>query len=253
MRLDDKTVLITGAGSGIGEATAKRCAEQGATVVATDINEESAAETADVIENEGGAAYAEEIDVREYDQFASVIEATHEEHGLDCLFNNAGVGHPPSSIEDTDPTIRDYVIDVNLKGVWNGCHAALPLFKEQESGAIVNMSSVAGQVGLPKQAVYSLTKGAVLNFTRAVAQEAGPYGVRANAVCPGFVDTPLTDAYFAGSDDPEQAREQMEQQYPLRRLGEPEEVADAVAFLLSDSASYITGHDLVVDGGYISG
>lgn len=253
MRLDDKTVFVTGAGSGIGEATALRCAELGATVIATDINGEAAAETAESIEAEGDTAHAEEVDVRDYDEVADAIQAAHDTHGLDALFNNAGVGHPPSSIEDIDPSVRDYVIDVNLKGVWNGCHAALPLFKDQDGGAIVNMSSVAGTIGLPKQAAYSLTKGAVLNFTRAVAQEAGPHGVRANAVCPGFVDTPLTDAYFAGSDDPEAARERMEQQYPLRRLGEPEEVADAVAFLLSDSASYITGHGLVIDGGYTSG
>ena len=253
MRLDDKTVFITGAGSGLGETTATRCAELGATVIATDINGGAAEETASEIEATGNEAYAEEVDVRDADDVADAIEAAHDTHGLDALFNNAGVGHPPSSIEEIDHSVRDYVIDVNLKGVWNGCHAALPLFKEQGDGAIVNMSSVAGTVGLPKQAAYSLTKGAVLNFTRAVAQEAGPHGVRANAVCPGFIDTPLTDAFFAGSDDPEAARKRMEQQYPLGRLGEPEEVADTVAFLLSDAASYITGHGLVVDGGYTSG
>lgn len=122
--------------------------------------------------------------------------------------------------------------------------------REQGHGSIVNVGSLASLRGLPKQSAYSLSKGAVLNFTRAVAAEAGPYGVRANTVCPGFTDTPLGRQYFEARDDPEAAREKMAEQYPLKRLGDPEEIAAAILFLASDEASWITGEGLVVDGGF---
>ncbi len=252
MRLTEKTVVITGAGSGIGAATAKRCGEEGAFVVVTDINGESAEQTATAI-TEGeteGTAISHELDVTDSEAVHDVVDAVAEEHGLDVLINNAGVGHPPSRIEDTDASFRDYVLDVNINGVWNGCHAALPHLKAQGSGAIVNVGSLASIRGLPKQAAYSLSKGAVLNFTRAVAAEAGPYGVRANTVCPGFTDTNLVEAMLAGYDDPEAARERLENQYPLKRFGKPKEVANAIVFLASDEASFVSGHGLVVDGGY---
>ncbi len=252
MRLDDKTVLITGSGTGIGEETALRCAENGATVVSTDVDAEAAEATAASIREDGGEATSYELDVTDSDRFHEVVDEVAAERGLDALVNNAGIGHPPSSVEDTDASVRDYVVDVNVNGTWNGCHAALPVMKEQGSGSIVNMASVGGMVGFPYQSVYALTKAAVINFTRAVAAEAGPAGVRANAVCPGFVDTQLTEAFFAGREDPEAAREEMIEEYPLRRLGEPEEIADCVAFLASDAASFVTGHALTADGGFSS-
>ena len=251
MRLQDKTVFITGAGSGIGQATSLRCAEEGAYVIATDIDEESAEETAEKVQDlDTGGAEAHRVDVTQADEFHAAVEAVHEDHGLDVLVNNAGTGHPPAVMEDINESMRDFVIDVNLKGVWNGCHAALPLMKEQGHGAIVNVGSLASVFGLPRNAAYSMTKGAVLNFTRAVAAEAGRDGVRANTVCPGFTDTPLVEQMLATSDDPEAAREKMEDGYPLGRLGEPEEIADAILFLASDEASWITGEGLLVDGGY---
>jgi len=252
MRFENDTVLITGAATGIGEETAKRCASEGAHVVVTDVDETGGEETVEAIESRdgpGGATF-EQLDVTDAERFDELAVDVAEAHGLDVLVNNAGIGHPAASVEDVSPSTRDYVVDVNMNGVWNGCHAALPVFKEQGSGAIVNVGSLASILGLPKQAAYSMTKGAVLNFTRAVAAEAGPYGVRANAVCPGFTDTQLTDQYFAGFDDPEAAREEMVAEYPLKRLGEPGEIADAIAFLASDEASFVTGHGLVVDGGF---
>jgi NAD(P)-dependent dehydrogenase (short-subunit alcohol dehydrogenase family) len=145
------------------------------------------------------------------------------------------------------------VIDVNVHGTWNGTRAVIPYMKEQGSGAIVNVSSLAGKIGLPNFSAYSLTKGAVLNFTRAVATELGPYGVRANAVCPGFVETALAEGYFEASGDPDRARKRMEASYPLKRLGEPEEIAEPIVFLLSERASYVTGHGFTIDGGYSAG
>ena len=186
------------------------------------------------------------------DEFDAVVRAVVERHGLDALVNNAGIAHPLETIEETDTETFDRVLDVNVRGVWNGCQAALPVLKEQGDGAIVNVASLGGMIGLPRQGAYTLSKGAVLNFTRTVAAEAGPHGVRANAVCPGFIETEMGESFFAQADDPEKARKRMERQYPLRRLGEPEEVASAIAFLASDDASYVTGHGLVVDGGYDS-
>ncbi|MFD1512895.1 SDR family NAD(P)-dependent oxidoreductase [Halomarina rubra] len=250
MRLEDKTAFVTGAGQGIGESTALRFAEEGAHVVASDVNTESVQETAETIEAAGGSAEAHDLDVTDADRFHELVDQVAEERGLDVVVNNAGIGHPPEWIEDTDESVFDYVVNVNVKGVWNGCHAALPHLKEQGSGAIVNVASLAAIFGLPRQGVYSLTKGAVLNFTRAVSAEAGPMGVRANAVCPGFVTTDLGEQFFASRSDPEAAREQMEQRYDLRRLGEAEEIANAILFLASDEASWVTGHGLVVDGGF---
>jgi NAD(P)-dependent dehydrogenase (short-subunit alcohol dehydrogenase family) len=249
MDFTDKTVFVTGAGSGIGAATARQCAEYGATVVATDIDEASAQETAEAIDNEGGTAEAIEVDVRDYDAVESAIETTAEEYGLDGLFNNAGIGHPPGYVEDLDDSAFQSVLDVNLKGVWHGCQAALPIMKAQQSGAIVNMSSLAGEFGLRKQSLYSLTKGAVISLTQTIAIEAGPDNVRANAICPSFVDTQLTQLFLSSQEDPEAARKNMEAQYPLQRLGEAEEIADCVAFLLSDAASFVTGHAMIADGG----
>lgn len=251
MRLDDKTVFVTGAGQGIGEATAKRCADEGAFVVVADVNPDTGEETVADIEDEtaGGAEFVE-LDVTDGEAFHAAIDATAEEHGLDVVVNNAGVGHPPANVEDTDENVFEYVFDVNVRGVWNGCHAALPHLKEQGSGNIVNVGSLASRYGLPKQGAYSLTKGAVLNFTRAVAAEAGRDGVRCNAVLPAFTDTQLGRQFFETRENPEKAKEIMLEQYPLGRLAQPDEIADAILFLASDEASYVTGEGLTVDGGF---
>lgn len=242
--------MVTGAAAGIGRATAERLAREGAHVVVADVDREGGEGTVELIEERGGDAAFRRLDVSDAGRFEEVVGEVVADRGLDVLVNNAGIGHEAASIEETDPDVFDRVIDVNCRGVWNGCRAALPIMKEQGSGAIVNTASLGGMIGLPKQAVYTLTKGAVLNFTRTVAAEAGPYGVRANAVCPGFIETALGEAFFAQQDDPEKARKRMEAQYPLKRLGRPEEVADAIAYLASDEASYVTGHGLVLDGGY---
>ncbi|WP_049922506.1 SDR family NAD(P)-dependent oxidoreductase [Halopiger djelfimassiliensis] len=250
MRLEDKTVVITGAASGIGRETAERCAEEGAHVIVTDVDSDGGHTVAETIAEAGGDASFYDLDVTDSDRFHDVVDTVADDHGLDVLVNNAGTGHPGGSLEDIDDSVRDFVIDVNLKGVWNGCHAALPHMKAQEHGSIVNVGSLASILGLPKQAAYSTTKAAVLNLTRTVAAEAGPHGVRANAVCPGFTETQLLDRYLESQADPDAARAEMVEQYPLKRLAEPEEIANAILFLASDEASFVSGHGLVVDGGF---
>jgi NAD(P)-dependent dehydrogenase (short-subunit alcohol dehydrogenase family) len=250
MDLDGKTVFVTGAAAGIGRAIAERCAAADGAVIVADVDSENGEETVSRIEAEGGEATFARLDVRNADAFEEVLDGTTDT--LDVLVNNAGIGHQPASLENTDLDDRDRVMEINAMGMWNGCRAALPGMKARGTGAIVNVASLAGLIGLPTQAAYSLSKGAVVTFTKAIAAEAGPYGVRANVVCPGFIDTELGRAFFETRENPEQARERMEAQYPLKRLGEPEEVADCVRFLASDAASYVTGHALAVDGGYAS-
>ncbi|MCQ4332174.1 SDR family oxidoreductase [Natronomonas sp. F2-12] len=250
MRFENETVLITGAGAGIGRETALRIADEGGFVVVTDVDEDGGDGTVEAIEDAGGEAVFQELDVTDADAFEAVVATATEEYGLDGLVNNAGVIQSPADTEDVSESTFEHVIDVNVRGVWNGCRAALPRFKSQGGGSIVNVGSLASFLGLPKQSAYSLSKGAVMNFTRSVAAEAGSEGVRANAVCPGFVETSMGEAYFESMPDPEKAKERAKRQYPLGRLARPGEVADAIAFLLSEEASFITGHGLVVDGGY---
>ncbi|THE66774.1 SDR family oxidoreductase [Salinadaptatus halalkaliphilus] len=249
MRLQDKTAFITGAGSGLGREAAERFADEGATIVAADIDLEAAETTVDRIESAGGDGTAVDLDVRDADAVHAAVDETAETMGLDIILNNAGVSHERADVEDIDEPERDQVIDINIKGVWNGCHAAIPHFKEQGSGAIVNTASLAGVIGSPQLSAYSLSKGAVVNFTRAIAAEIGPHGIRANAVCPAVTETSMARS---GRSDEEWAalEEKMAQQYPLRRLGQPEDIANAMLFLASDEAAWITGQKLVVDGGF---
>jgi NAD(P)-dependent dehydrogenase (short-subunit alcohol dehydrogenase family) len=249
MRLRNKTAIVTGAGSGLGRAATERFAEEGATVVAADIDGESATETVDRIEANGGKALARELDVTDADAVEATVDETVESLGLDVVVNNAGVVHDRRPVEEMDEAERDRIVDVNVNGVWNGCHAALPHLKTQGSGSIINTASFAGVTGVGQLAAYSMTKGAVVTLTHAIAAEAGPNGVRANAVCPAITDTPMARG---DSDDEEWERleSQMAEQYPLRRLGRPRDQANAMLFLASDEAEWVTGQTFSVDGGY---
>ena len=245
MRLEGKVALVTGAGSGIGAATARRLAGEGAHVAATDVNLDGAREVAGEV---SGAAF--ELDVRSTESVGAAVSAAEAELGpIDVLVNNAGYDEFAFFV-NTDEALWDRVLAVNLRGVIAVTHAVLPGMQERRRGRIVNVASEAGRVGSHGSGVYSAAKAGVIGFTKAVAREAARYGITSNAVAPGPIETPLLMAA------PEQLGELgdrivqgMVGQTVLRRLGTPDEVAAAIAFLASDDASFVTGSALGVSGG----
>jgi len=246
---DGRTALVTGGANGIGAATARRLAGAGATVIIADVDIEVGEAVAAAIVEAGGKAEFTDLDVTDTQAFEELVGNVVDRYdGIDVLVNNAGTTHL-GPLTETDTAVRDRVIDVNLNGVWNGCRAALRRMVEQGNGRVVNVASTGGLLGSPGLATYSATKAAVVNFTRAVAGEVGRDGVRVNAVCPGTIDTDMSAEVMARQPDPGAARERAAAGHALGRIGEPEEVAAAIAFLASDEASFVTGHALAVDGG----
>ncbi|MDF2715156.1 MAG: short-chain dehydrogenase/reductase [Paenibacillus sp.] len=250
--MNNKTVLITGAGSGIGEAASLLFASRHARVAVLDVDGEQAERVRAAIVREGGEAIAIQADVgSEPDMMRAVAETNARFGSLDVLVNNAAVQIMGALHECTEAQI-DTMLRVNVKGMALGCKHALPIMMERRKGVILSVSSVLGVVGDPDLGVYGATKGAMLAMTRSIAVAYGPYGIRANCVCPGDVNTPMVKQYFDFQPDPEQAREQVNRHYPLRRIAEPAEVARALAFLASDEASFVSGGPLFVDGGLLS-
>jgi 2-hydroxycyclohexanecarboxyl-CoA dehydrogenase len=245
VRLEGRTALVTGGGSGIGAATCRRLAAEGAAVAVTDVNLEPAREVAAEID---GGAY--ELDVRSTDSVGTAVSAVEDELGpVDVLVNNAGVDEFAFFV-NTDEGLWDRLIAVNLRGVIAVTHAVLPGMQERKRGRIVNVASEAGRVGSHGSSVYSAAKGGVVAFTKGVAREAGRYGVTCNAVAPGPIETPLLMAAPKHLGElGEKVVQAMVGQTVLRRLGQPEEVAAAIVFLASDDASYVTGQALGVSGG----
>jgi 2-hydroxycyclohexanecarboxyl-CoA dehydrogenase len=245
LRLAERTALVTGGASGIGAATCRRLAAEGARVAVTDLDREGAERVADEV---GGAAY--ELDVRSEDAIAAAVRGAETDLGpIDVLVNNAGYDEW-SWFTDTGPALWDGVLAVNLRGVIAMTHAVLPGMQERRRGRIVNTSSEAGRVGSSGSAVYSAAKAGVIGFTKAIAVENGRYGITCNAVAPGPIDTPLLmGAPDRLGDIGKRLVETMIESTSLRRLGQPDEVAATIAFLASDDASYVTGQALGVSGG----
>lgn len=248
MRLQDKTILITGGASGIGLATVQRCLQEGAKVVMADLPGSDGPAQAQALDAQyPGRCLFLPADVSSTEQVNGLIENTVAHFGrLDGLFNNAGIGGMCPADQYTDEDFLR-VIDINLTGVMRGSRAALQQMYRQGSGSIVNCASILGAMGQSMTAAYSAAKGGVVNLTRALSLEAAPKGVRVNAIGPGYIDTPLLSAL------PHEMKDALVKLHPLGRLGRAEEVANAAVFLLSDEASFVTGAHLMVDGGYTAG
>lgn len=248
--IEGGVAIVTGGAAGIGRAAAQRFAAEGASVVVADIDADDLAETVDLIESDGGEATAVETDVSDADDVASLVEETVDTYGVpDFAFNNAGI--EGSSAPLATQSLEDWkrVIDVNQTGVWNCLTEELAVMADNGGGAIVNMSSIAG-LSAAGGAPYVASKHGVIGLTRAAAAQYGPAEVRVNAVCPGVIDTEMIDR--ASDEMGEETIDQIVQAKPLRRMGDPEEVASAVVWLCSEESSFVTGHPLVVDGGYMA-
>jgi NAD(P)-dependent dehydrogenase (short-subunit alcohol dehydrogenase family) len=247
-RLSDKVALITGAGSGIGRVAADLFASEGAAVVVADVTADAARDTVAAITSAGGRAVAVTVDVADERQVTDMVGATMEAFGaLHVLFNNAGIfPGDDGGVLDTPPSTWDRVMQVNLKGVWLGCRAAVPAMIDSGGGSIVNVASFVALMGAATaQVAYTASKGGVLAFTRELAVEYARSGIRANSLCPGPIDTPLLAELLA---DPVRRQRRLVH-VPMGRLGRPEEIARAALFLASDDSSFMTGSALVVDGG----
>jgi NAD(P)-dependent dehydrogenase (short-subunit alcohol dehydrogenase family) len=250
MRVEGKVALVTGGGSGIGRAVCVRLAEEGADVVVTSRTPVHVDEVAAEVEDASGRVpLAFALDVGDRASVDAGIARVVEHHGrIDILSNNAGIElpHGPSFVDTTDEE-WERIMRVNVTGYFWACRAALPHMPR--GGAIVNMASINSYIAWPNDTPYTTSKGALLQLTRALALEVAPHGIRVNAVCPGIIDTPLTDSFLELADDADALRREYEQVSPFDRMGTPREVADCVLFLASDEASFVTGAALVVDGG----
>jgi NAD(P)-dependent dehydrogenase (short-subunit alcohol dehydrogenase family) len=245
---DGQVALVTGAGSGIGESTARAFAAAGATVAIADIDAGAARALAETLEAQGLCAKPFECDVADEVQVRTMVAAIVKEFGrLDVAFNNAGVQSPLAETADARGEDFDRVIGVNLRGVWNSMKHELVQMRKQGSGAIVNCSSRGGVVALPGRGIYNASKHGVIGMTRSAALDYADMGIRVNAVCPGLIETPMV-AQMARTQP--EAMHAMLAEQPNKQMGRPEEIASAVLWLCSPSASFVVGHALVVDGGY---
>jgi NAD(P)-dependent dehydrogenase (short-subunit alcohol dehydrogenase family) len=249
MKLANKVAVLTGAGSGIGRATALLFAQEGAQVVVADYVRETGEETVTLIEQAGGEAIFVHADVSQAADVQRMIQTTVETYGkIDILFNNAAVTLP-ASVVDTTEEVWQKTMDIDLKGVFLPSKYAIPHMIENGGGTIINTSSMCGMVASPNQAPYSAAKGGVIALTRQMAIDYAGHNIRVNAVAPSEVRTPMFLGFINRSPDPEKQMQKLIERIPLGRVAEPEELASAVLFLASDDSSYVTGVNLPVDGG----
>ena len=240
-----KTAIITGGGSGIGEASAMRFAREGAAVVVADIRRHKSDIVVSEIEARGGVAIAVEVDVADEASVSAMVDACVDRFGsLDVLFNNAGTLRPGTAV-DLDTADWDLVMAVNVRSVFLGAKFAVPHMRKRGGGSIVNTASISGLHGDGRAVVYAASKGAVINLTRALSTDHAPEGIRVNAICPGTIATPPVQRMMANPD----ALEVNLRAHSLGRIGQPAEIANAAVWLASDEASFVTGEAIVVDGG----
>jgi 3-oxoacyl-[acyl-carrier protein] reductase len=243
LKLKGKVALVTGAAQGIGRAIALLLARNGADIVVSDINLEKAEETAKEIRAIGPKATAVKVDVSNLSDVERMVEAVIEKLAkIDILVNNAGITRDKLVLRMTEED-WDAVLGVNLKGTFNCTKTVIRHMAKQRSGRIVNIASVVGEMGNAGQANYSASKAGVIGLTKTIAREYAQRGINVNAIAPGYIETPMTDAL------PEKAKEELKKLIPMERLGKPEDVADAVLFLVCEESSYITGQVLNVNGG----
>jgi NAD(P)-dependent dehydrogenase (short-subunit alcohol dehydrogenase family) len=246
----EKAAIITGGGSGIGRATAVVLAKEGVKVVIAGRRAKEGEQTVQLVKEAGSDGIFVKTDVANEDDVRSLVEKTVKTYGrLDYAFNNAGIGETMTPFVEQTSNIFDQIMDINVKGVWLCMKYEIPQMIRSGGGAIVNMSSVAGVMGFPQAPIYVASKHAVLGLTKSAALEYAKSGIRINAIAPGTVDT---DMLKGTAGDNKQLLEIVKSMHPIGRFADPEEIANAVVWLLSDKASFVLGHTLLVDGGMIS-
>ena len=251
-QVEDKVALVTGGASGIGRATALTFAREGAKLIIADLNEDGGHQTVHMITEQGGDATFVNVDVTQAQAVEALISTTVETYGrLDCAHNNAGIGSRPRVLLHELPEESwDRVIDINLKGVWLCMKYELIQMRKQSAGTIVNTASIMGLVGSwSRSGAYNASKHGVVGLTKTAALEYATSGIRVNAVCPGYIRTPLLESLLTNQPEMEA---QIVARHPVGRMGKPEEIAEAVVWLCSDAASFVTGHTMTVDGGYVA-
>jgi len=247
---ENRVALVTGAGSGLGLAAAQAFAEAGASVALADWNEKAVRSAADQLVESGHKALAIRCDVSNDAEVEAMVHETVAKLGrLDVAYNNAGVQNELAETADTTAKDYDRVMGINLRGIWNSMKFELEQMRKQGSGAIVNCSSLGGLVGGAERGIYHAAKHGVLGFTKSAALEYAAKGIRINAVCPGLIQTPMSDQMVAGGQG--EALAALTKMIPMARVGRPDEIASAVLWLCSDASSYVTGQSISVDGGFI--
>jgi NAD(P)-dependent dehydrogenase (short-subunit alcohol dehydrogenase family) len=249
-RLDGKVSVITGAGSGIGQASARLFAREGSRVVVSDIDLTAAQATVDEIVAAGGEAVAEQVDVTDQAQTVALASRVAERfERIDVLFNNAGIPGVGDVLE-TEPDLFDRVMRVNVRGVYLMCRAVVPSMIKQRSGSIINMSSGIAEIGLARRVSYAASKGAVLSMTKSMQVDLAQFGIRVNALMPGTILTPFVERYLKESyADPEEGMASIRRRQLSSELGRPEDVAGAALYLASDESKFVMASGLVIDGG----
>lgn len=251
-RLDGKTCLVTGGGSGIGKATCLRLASEGASVAVTDIDEAGARSVCEEITSQGGTAEFWPLDVADADAVPKVFDAAADKFGqIDVVVNNAGISGANTLTHEISDEDWRKVIDINLNGVFFCTKAAIPHLKKAGGGSIVNLSSIYGLVGAPDLPPYHASKGAVRLMSKTDALVYAKEGIRVNSVHPGFIWTPLVEGLAESSEEGVEAfRKALDDLHPIGHVGAPEDIAAGIAYLASDDAKFVTGSELVIDGGY---